>query len=442
MVAGAASAALESSIHGQVGETGGGKAVVDIRATGIWAVDGVTSIIEAKASSPAGCDISGLYWCVCDVSGAVVQDWKRPFSRNMRSAQLKMSLRAGEYSLRATDGTWFYGNVPVRVLPRENKYAVAELEVREPPVPSPESGAKRFWRDMWRGEFSRPEPRVKTLRRIIARFCSAYPDRVGDIADVIDRTAADMKRVGENALVCPAELNGVPDAISAWYAKFDVEGLNVFPMLEIGADAADGSARRELQRRIDNIIGVGMRHDSFGGICIRVARKEMLDAKERQRLGHVLSENRALWVVDDADLADFTSPLRSGDAVALAVRGELGNAARTGARASFVQAFRALPVVEFADVAGFGGAVRVRRAEYNGTSWFYIYNPGRAPVRLKVEMPARARDIARDERVGGVFGASECELVLTPGEFRAYSAPEGEVPRNLLPSAAKPFAAK
>ena len=416
--------------------------VVDIRATGTWAVDGVTSIIEAKASSPAGCDISGLHWCVCDASGSVVLDWNRSFSRNTKAAQLKISLRTGEYSLRATDGTWFYGNVPVRVLPRENKYAGPALEVCEPPDPSPESGAKRFWRDMWRGEFSHAEPHVKTPRRIVARFCAAYPERVGDVAEVIDRTAADMKRVGENALACPAEWKGVPDAISAWYAKFDVEGLKVFPMLEIGADAADRSARRELQRRIDNIVGVGMRHESFGGVCIRVARQDMLDAKERQRLGHVLSGRRALWVVDDADLADFMNPLRAGDAVALAVRGEFGNAAQAGVRASFVQAFRALPAVAFADVAGFGGAARVRRAEYNGTSWFYVFNPGTDTVRLKVEMPARTRDLAKDERVGGVFGSSVCELALMPGEFCAYSAPEGESPKNLLLPATKPLVAK
>ena len=429
---------------------------VEVRATGLWSVAGETFTIEAKATSPDDSDLSDFHWCLCDASGSVVMSWKKR-SVAGKAKRLKANLPAGTYRLRATDGTRFCGDMPVRVLPRENPYArtLLPVEIHEPPDPKAPSGPVRFWRDLQRKEFSQAPEQQRTPRRVVARLCASYPEHVQDLADLVDRTAAGMKSVGENALVCPAEWDGMPDHLSAWYARFDVEGLKVFPMLELGMDAASSrSARHELQRRIDGIVGVGKLHTSFGGICIRVARKDALDAKELAHMKHFLSEyyheatgvslprsadtrrsgalaaltvnaQDALWVVDDSDLAELANPLRAGDAVSLAARGEFGNAARPGVRTSFIQAFRALPAVMFNDEGTpSADGVHLRQATYEGMSWFYVVNTGALPARVKLEVPSRTRDLAKDARVGGLFGAETLAFTLGPGEMRAYAVPE------------------
>ncbi len=416
LAAGLAVAANANNLREQGGE---------IHATGLWGVAGESFTVEAKAKSPDGEDLSGFHWCLCDASGAVVLSWKHPVAG--RAKRLKVNLAAGAYRLRATDGTRFRGDMPVHVFPRENRYAstLPPVEIHEPPDPETPSGPVRFWRDVRRKEFSQAPEHQRTPRRIVARLCTAYPERVDDLADLVDRMVADMKAVGENALACPADWDGAPDHLGAWYARFDVEGLKVFPMLELDADAASSrSARHELHRRIDRLADVGMRHKSFGGICIRVARKDMLDAKERARMKEALSE-RALWVVDDADLAELTNPLRAGDAVSLAARGEFGRAARLGTRTSFIQVFRTLPAVMFSDEGKTrADGVRLRQATYEGMNWFYVVNTGAVPARVKLEVPARTRDLAKDARVGGIFGAETLDLALGPFEMRAYAAPE------------------
>lgn len=398
---------------------------VEIHATGLWGVAGESFTVEARAKSSDGDDLSQFHWCLCDASGAVVLSWKHPVAG--RAKRLKVNLAAGTYRLRATDGTRFRGDVPVRVFPRENRYASAlpPVEIHEPPDPDTPSGLVRFWRDVRRKEFSQEPERQRTPRRIMARLCAAYPERVDDLADLVDRMVADMKAVGENALACPADWDGAPDHLGAWYARFDVEGLKVFPMLELGADAFSSRAtRHELHRRIERLADIGLRHKSFGGICIRIARQDMLDAKERARMKETLPE-RALWVVDDADLAELTNPLRAGDAAALAVRGEIGRTARSGTRTLFIQAFRTLPAVVFSDEGTpRTDGVRLRQATYEGMSWFYVVNTGTAPARVNLEVPARTRDLAKDARVGGLFGPETLDLALGPFEMRAYAAPE------------------
>ena len=237
-----------------------------------------------------------------------------------------------------------------------------------------------------------------------------------------------MKADGENALVCPAEWNGAPDHLGAWYARFDAEGLKVFPMLKLDADAVSSrSARHELHRRIDRLADAGKRHESFGGICIRVAHQDKFDDKERARMQQALPEGRVLWVIEDADLAELTKPLHTGDAAALAVCGEFGSAARPGARTSFIQTFRTLPAVTFSDEnTPKTGTVRLRQATYEGMNWFYVINTGTTPARVKLEVPARTRDLVEDARVGGLFGAETLDLTLGPYEMRAYAVPESK----------------
>ena len=97
----------------------------------------------------------------------------------------------------------------------------------------------------------------------------------------------------------------------------------------------------------------------------------------------------------------------------------------------FVQAFRALPAVVFDDVGeATPDGVRLRQKTYEGVSWFYVVNTEAKPVRVTLEVPARTRDLARDERVGGLMGSSALDLALKPYEMRSYAAPEG-LPRRL-----------
>ena len=97
----------------------------------------------------------------------------------------------------------------------------------------------------------------------------------------------------------------------------------------------------------------------------------------------------------------------------------------------YVQAFRALPAVVFDDVgAATPDGVRLRQKTYEGASWFYVVNTESKPVRVTLEVPKRARDLVRDERVGGLMGSAMLELVLKPYELRAYVASEG-LPRRV-----------
>ena len=106
--------------------------VIEITATGVWAVAGEDAVVAAKATSPAGCDLSKLHWCLCDASGAVVTSWKQSVAGHAKS--LKFNLPAGAYRLRATDGTSFCGDVPVNVFRRDNPYELADAKGEGRPV--------------------------------------------------------------------------------------------------------------------------------------------------------------------------------------------------------------------------------------------------------------------------------------------------------------------
>ena len=422
------------------------KEVIDIQATGVWAVAGENAVIEAKATSPAGCDLSELRWCLCDASGTVVTTWKQ--SVVGRAKRLKMNLSAGAYHLRATDGTWFYGDVSVNVLRRDNPFsrdgAWAPAVVREPPDPKPASGMVRFWRDVNRREFSHPDAPQHTPRRSVIRVCApaAADARVlspDDLADLIDRTAAGMKHVGENVLALPGTGHGTPDLLSAWYAKFDCEGLSVCPILV--ADAADVShkrasdARRRLDREVDALLDQGAPHRSFKGVFLDLTRCGGPETNLCARLARKLAERRSdlvLWPMSGPKarnaLRDVVTPLRGGDVSCVFKSGEFEET--DGAAVSFAQAFRALPAVVFDDVGTATDGVRLRQKTYGGTSWFYVVNTEPRPVRVTLEVPSRARDLVKDERVGGLMGSATLELVLKPYELRAYAASEG-LPRRV-----------
>ena len=817
--------------------------VIEITATGVWAVAGKDAVIEAKATSPAGCDLSKLHWCLCDASGAVVTSWKQPVGKHAK--RLKMNLPAGTYRLRATDGTWFYGDVPVNVLRRDNPYELADAkgdgrpvnlklvqtlrldrtppsdrfravgpvavkrlgatpyleagpkagnrfalrfnldtnaplhcfeidypddavrtadiiiqdarraggdytmrvgyaagdeyrntgrvlthrclywtsapevalvamtardgapaaiasvrvyrveggalppaEIHEPPDPKPESGAKRFWRDLNRKEFSQPDARRHTPRRSVVLYYEdpaigydfAVPKsnghEPGDLANLIDRTAALMKFTGENVLAYPGAWyhgligerynprNHAPDFLSAWYAKFDCEGLSIYPTINPNTmpvpedlvtreSMSDGTlhdspiaihdtgkpnwggwhdtppnfnfhhpkVRHYIDDMIDALLDQGADHPSFRGVCLHVTRHCMLtfgddvsgyndytvqafakakglkipvskkeplrgkayadwlranawedwiqwrcdqvtafyaqqarklaerrsdlklwinymipadvrhpdfqkpgfmerqhracgldrarltkeipnlilcqtmvpadyrfrapsrypspSARDHQRVLDTLPGFYALlqgakrpWVhqhdrywesaigrgtkkgtanslscdwLDECPwrvttinpsgvnaLRHFVEPLRYGDVLGVSKGGFLvGTYGMEDVLVPFVQAFRALPAVVFDDVgAATPDGVRLRQKTYEGQSWFYVVNTEAKPVRVTLEVPARTRDLARDERVGGLMGSSALDLALKPYEMRSYAAPEG-LPRRL-----------
>ena len=420
---------------------------IEIRATGVWAVAGENAVIEAKATSPEGEDLSGLHWCLCDASGAVVMSWKPSVAG--RTKRLKMNMPAGAYRLRATDGTRFCGDVPVNVLRRDNPHlrdgALSPAEVHEPPDRRPESGARRFWRDVNRMELSHPDTSLCTPRRSVVRLCEADAgafdaDSPDALADLIDRTAARMKHAAENVIAFPGFGHRTHDVLSAWYAKFDCEGLSICPVLVV--DAAEGShkrssdARRHLDHQVDALLDQGAPHRSFKGVCLDLTRCGGPETNLCARLARKLAERRSdlvLWPLSGQkggrSLRDVVAPLRDGDASC--VFKAVGSEETDGAVVPFAQAFRALPAVAFDDVGAVpADGVRLRQKEYGGTSWFYVLNTASAPVRVKLEVPTRTRDLVADGRVGGLFGASTLELVLKPCELRAYAAAEG-LPRRV-----------
>ena len=445
--------------------------VIDIRATGLWAVAGKQSVIEARATSPAGCDLSSLHWCLCDASGTVVTSWRKQ-SVDGHVKRLKMNLPAGSYRLKATDGTWFYGDVSVNVFRSGNPYARAlpPVEIHEPPDPKAESGVRRFWRDVGRREFSQatvPQrmPRRAVVRRgetLVAGTNGRCPD---DFESHVDRTAAHMKHVGENVLAIPCFWHhgtigargdpryNVPDSLGAWYAKFDCEGLGIYPTISLDSllvpdghgtpsdfNFRNPKVQRSVGHMIDVLLDQSASHPSFRGVCLRIPRGDQCGqvlgfcAREEGKLAERRPGLR-LWIdcADPADVngkdarRDFVEPLRHGDALELVKGGVLGDASGAAdAYLPFVQAFRALPAVMFDDVGAPGtDAVRLRQKTYEGKSWFYVVNTGSTPARVKLEVPSGTRDLVADKRVGGFLGAKTLEFVLNPYEMRAYAAREG-----------------
>lgn len=149
--------------------------------------------------------------------------------------------------------------------------------------------------------------------------------------DLIDRTAAFMKFTGQNMLAYPgAWYHGLigerynprahaPDFLSAWYAKFDREGLMLVPTLNVNTmpvpeglvtreSMSDGSlhgsviaihstgkpnwggwhntppnfnfhhpkVRKHIAAMIDELVAQGKGHPSFKGVCLHLTRHCML----------------------------------------------------------------------------------------------------------------------------------------------------------------------
>lgn len=110
--------------------------VIELSAHGCYALADTPGTLTVSATSPAGCDLSALRYCLCDTNGTVVARYRDAVGP--APAKLLVNLPAGEYTLKATDGTWFYGATPVAVLRRDNPYeltgAAAKAALRAPGV--------------------------------------------------------------------------------------------------------------------------------------------------------------------------------------------------------------------------------------------------------------------------------------------------------------------
>ena len=97
--------------------------VLELKVRGRYALADKPHRLVVSATSPAGCDISGLRYCIADTNGTVVARYRDAVSDT--TSELLVNLPRGEYMLQATDGTWFYGATPISVLRADNPYTLA-----------------------------------------------------------------------------------------------------------------------------------------------------------------------------------------------------------------------------------------------------------------------------------------------------------------------------
>ena len=104
------------------------ESVVEIKARGCYSLEHEKNSLRVSTTSPAGCDLSDLKYCLCDKSGKVVATYKNAVGAKW--TELLVNLPAGDYELKTTDGTWFYGSVSYSVLKRDNPYELTGDEAR------------------------------------------------------------------------------------------------------------------------------------------------------------------------------------------------------------------------------------------------------------------------------------------------------------------------
>ncbi len=123
-------------------------------------------------------------------------------------------------------------------------------------------------------------------------------------------------------------------------------------------------------------------------------------------------------------LKHYAVPFRYHDVLGLSKGGFLiGTYGTEDALVPFIQAFRALPAVEFDDVPSEAGdsLVRVRQKEFDGKSYFYVVNTGVADAAVEVQFPPSTADLVTGKQVGG----TAVPLRLKPYELRSFVAPSG-----------------
>lgn len=270
---------------------------VEIRASGCYSLEKESATVKVSATSSADVDLSDLKYCLCDRAGRVIATYKADVGR--RRAKLLVNLpSAGDYTIRTTDGTNFHGSAAFHVLRRNNPHESEELAAKfaadHAPKPKP-SGIQRAWYDFRNFDQDRLAERQKRLAREaaladwnVSSVCSfAVPVSdadagVSDLVDGIDRAAAQMKREGKTTFAYPdawklrlgegkaKASHAVPDCLTAWYAKFDVEGLFLMPVVNVDSPYR-AKMRKAVAGLVEDLVEQGMGHPSFKGVCLRVA---------------------------------------------------------------------------------------------------------------------------------------------------------------------------
>ena len=96
------------------------ESVIELKALNTYSLADTVGELVVSATSPAGCSLKSLKYCLCNEAGQVVATYKNAV--NDKPAVLKVNLPAGRYTLKATDGEWFYGSVPYLVMRKDNPY--------------------------------------------------------------------------------------------------------------------------------------------------------------------------------------------------------------------------------------------------------------------------------------------------------------------------------
>ena len=139
-------------------------------------------------------------------------------------------------------------------------------------------------------------------------------------------------------------------------------------------------------------------HDSYYESAIGSANKIGRRSGDGRLRGGWLNETAwrvtAMAASGREVLRPYAKALRYGDLFAFAKGGFLiGTLGDEAVLAPFMQAFRSLPAVRFADVAGAGtDAVRVREATVDGTRWLYAVNTGFESAEVVMPLAAGATD--------------------------------------------------
>ncbi len=99
------------------------ESIIEITAVGCYSLDNKIGEVTVSAFSPAKCDLSSLKYCIRNEKGDVVCTYKDPVSA--KKSKLRVNLPRGDYTISATDGTFFYGSIPYIVLSAGNPHVIS-----------------------------------------------------------------------------------------------------------------------------------------------------------------------------------------------------------------------------------------------------------------------------------------------------------------------------
>ncbi len=126
-------------------------------------------------------------------------------------------------------------------------------------------------------------------------------------------------------------------------------------------------------------------------------------------------------------LKHYAVPFRYHDVLGLSKGGYLiGTYGSEDVLVPFVQAFRALPAVVFADFKPVAAdpLVKTRHARFDGKEYFYAINTSETPARVTLSMPPGTKDLATGEAMVQKASPGNVSLELQAYELRSFAAPQ------------------